>query len=101
MRKKKNEIMSVECACGELCGITADIMQKMGWNSVPEFLDCSECPVCTPELLDTPEDHEDEAYAEDVDLDELEESLQKELFSDDDDDFDEFDSEEDFDEFVR
>lgn len=85
--KRKNII--TECSCGEQHEFDKDILKKMNWNSEPEYLECSECPVCTPELLDKPEDHEDEAYVEDINIEDLEKSIEEGGLED----FDEMDDE--------
>ncbi|MCX7878043.1 MAG: hypothetical protein N2510_05295 [Ignavibacteria bacterium] len=99
MRKKKREIIT-ECACGERHEYEEEIIKKMGWSIPPDFIECNECPVCSPELLDKPEDHEDEAYNEEVDIEELEKALDDDGMDYDDLDIDEFEDE-DYDEFSR
>ncbi len=63
------------CACGavhEFEGAAAKYFE----GDIPDYVECGECPVCSPELLDKPELHEDEAYKEEVDIAELEKALE-------------------------
>jgi hypothetical protein len=69
-------INKTDCSCGEQHEFEKDIIKKMDWGSAPDFIECSECPICSPDLLDKPEDHEDEAYKEEVDIEELEKALE-------------------------
>ena len=87
-------IIKTDCSCGEQHEFEKDIIKKMQWDDAPEFIECSECPVCSPDLLDTPEDHEDEAYKEEVDIEELEKALEEEDFSDIEEFNENFDEEE-------
>ncbi len=57
-------------------------------------MDCSECPICSPELLDKPENHEDEAYKEEVDVAELEKALEDDPITDMDELGEDFEEEE-------
>lgn len=62
--------MKTECSCGAIHEFDGEIAKKFE-GSIPEYIDCSECPVCNPELLEKPEDHEDEAYKEEADIEKL------------------------------
>ncbi len=64
-------ILKTECSCGEKHEFDGISLKKMQVNEPPEFVECSECPICSPELFDTPEDHEDEAYKEEADIEKL------------------------------
>jgi hypothetical protein len=64
-----------ECSCGEQHEFDSQALKKMEVNTAPEYVECSECPLCSPELFETPEDHEDEAYKEKVNIDDLDTSL--------------------------
>jgi len=64
-------ILKTECSCGEQHEFNQESLKKMQVNEPPEFVECSECPICSPELFDTPEDHEDEAYKEETDIEKL------------------------------
>lgn len=94
MKKKRKEIIT-ECACGEKHNFSEEVVKKMGWRNPPEFIECNECPFCSPELMDKPEDHEDEAYNEEVDIEELEKA-----FEDEEIDYEDIEDE-DYDEFSR
>ncbi len=85
--------IKTECACGavhEFEGAAAKYFE----GNIPEYVDCSECPECSPQLLDNPEDREDEAYKEEVDIAELEKALEDDPTGDIEDTDDEFDEEE-------
>jgi hypothetical protein len=63
------------CSCGaehDFDGITA---KKFKWSEIPEYIECSECPECNPELLDNIEDHEADAYSEDINIEDLGDNL--------------------------
>lgn len=62
--------MKTECSCGAIHEFDGEIAKKFE-GGIPEYIDCSECPECSPELLEKPEDHEDEAYNEEADIDKL------------------------------
>lgn len=64
-----------ECSCGEQHEFDSQALKKMELNTAPEYVECSECPLCSPELFETPEDHEDEAYKEKVNIEDLDTSL--------------------------
>jgi hypothetical protein len=68
-----------ECSCGEQHEFESEVLKKMELKEAPEYVDCSECPVCSPELFDSPEDHEDEAYAEKIDIENLNGDLNLDL----------------------
>ncbi len=77
--------VKTECSCGAIHEFEGETAEKFEGN-IPEYIDCGECPVCSPELLEKPEDHEDEAYVEDVDLDKLDiADLTEDLGIDDED----------------
>lgn len=62
--------IKTECSCGVIHEFDGEIAKKFE-GGVPEYIDCGECPVCSPELLEKPEDHEDEAYKEEADIEKL------------------------------
>ncbi len=62
--------IKTECSCGAIHEFDGDIAKKFE-GGIPEYIDCSECPVCSAELLEKPEDHEDEAYKEEADIEKL------------------------------
>ena len=68
-----------ECSCGEKHELDSTSLKKMQLKEAPEYVECSECPVCSPEFFDTPEDREDEAYKEEGDIEKL---LKDEEFED-------------------
>ena len=72
-----------QCSCGETHEFEGDNAKRFN-GKIPEYIECSECPECSPELLETPDDHEDEAYTEDIDVD----KLKTDLFDDVVDDLD-------------
>lgn len=87
--------IKTECACGavhEFEGAAAKYFE----GNIPEYVDCSECPACSPELLDKPELHEDEAYKEEVDIEELEKALEDNPIADIDELDEDFNEEEEF-----
>jgi hypothetical protein len=62
--------VKTECSCGAIHEFDGEAAKNFE-GDIPEYIDCSECPVCSPELLEKPEDYEDEAYTEDVDIEKL------------------------------
>ncbi len=62
--------MKTECSCGIIHEFDSETAKKFE-GGVPDYIECSECPVCSPELLEKPEDHEDEAYKEEADIEKL------------------------------
>jgi len=85
--------IKTECACGEIHEFEGP-SAKYFEGTIPEYVDCSECPVCSPELLDKPENHEDEAYKEEVDVAELEKALEDDPITDMDELGEDFEEEE-------
>lgn len=85
--------IKTECSCGQQHDLDKDSLEKMQLTVAPEFIDCSECPVCSPEFFDTPEAHEDEAYKEEVDVAELEKALEDDDLADIDEMDDDFEEE--------
>lgn len=63
------------CSCGTEHDFDGGIAKKFNWPEIPEYIECSDCPECNPELLDTIENHEAEAYTENVNIDDLSENL--------------------------
>lgn len=63
------------CSCGAEHDFDGNTVKKFNWPEKPEYIECSECPECNPELLDTIENHEDEAYTENVDIEDLSSDL--------------------------
>ena len=59
------------CSCGAEHNFDGNTAKKFNWSEVPEYIECSDCPECNPELLETIESHEDEAYSENVDIEDL------------------------------
>lgn len=86
--------IKTECSCGEQHQFDSESLKKMKLNDAPEYVECSECPICSPELFDLPEDHEDEAYKEEVNIEELEKALQDDNLGDLEEIDEEFDEEE-------
>ena len=82
-------IIKTDCSCGEQHEFDKSIIAKMQWTDTPEFIDCSDCPICTPELLERPEDREDEAYSQEADIEELLKEEEIEDIEDQDEDFEE------------
>ena len=68
-----------ECSCGEQHEFDSNALKKMDVTTAPEYVECSECPVCSPELFESPEDHEDEAYKEKVNIEDLNGALDLDL----------------------
>lgn len=78
--------ITTECSCGEKHTLDAGSLKKLQIKEAPEYIECSECPVCSPEFFDSPEDHEDEAYKEESNIEKLlkdEEITDIEEFEDD------------------
>jgi hypothetical protein len=63
--------ITTECSCGEKHTFDSENLKKLQLKDSPEYIECSECPVCSPEFFDTPEDHEDEAYKDEGDIEKL------------------------------
>lgn len=85
--------IKTECACGavhEFEGANAKYFE----GNIPDYVECGECPICSPELLDKPELHEDEAYKEEVDIAELEKALEDDPIQDIDEIDEDFEEEE-------
>jgi hypothetical protein len=66
--------MKTECSCGTVHEFEGEAA-KYFEGSLPDYIECSECPVCSPDLLDKPENHEDEAYKEEIDIEKLDSQL--------------------------
>jgi hypothetical protein len=62
--------IKTECSCGVIHEFDAEMAKKFE-GGVPDYIECGECPICSPELLEKPEDHEDEAYREEADIEKL------------------------------
>ncbi len=62
--------MKTECSCGAVHEFDDETAKKIE-GGIPEYIECGECPVCSPELLEKPEDHEDEAYKDETDIEKL------------------------------
>ena len=84
--------IKTECSCGEQHDFDKDLLNKLQLVEPPEFIECGECPVCSPELFDTPEAHEDEAYKEEVDIEKLNDELfiEEDIIEDDLNDDDDY-----------
>jgi hypothetical protein len=86
------KIIKTDCSCGEIHEFGQEY-KKFFSNGFPDYIECNECPICSPELFDNPEDHEDEAYRDDVDIEELEKALNDDPLEDIDELDENFDEE--------
>lgn len=55
---------TTECSCGEKHQFDASALKMLEVKDAPDYIECGECPMCSPEFFDKPEDREDEAYKE-------------------------------------
>jgi len=78
-----DNIRRTYCSCGEWHDFDDDTAKKLEWDEIPEYIECNECPDCNPDLLDNIEDHEDEAYSENVNIEDLNENISLEDSEDD------------------
>jgi len=86
--------LKTECSCGKQHEFDKESLELIQADEAPEFIECSECPVCSPEFFDTPESREDEAYKEEVDIAELEKALEDDPLTDIDELDEDFEEEE-------
>lgn len=81
--------IKTHCSCGLVHEFEGEKAKHFS-GDIPEYIECGECPECSPELLDNPEAHEDEAYKEEIDIEKLNDELFiEEDFTEDDLDEDE------------
>jgi hypothetical protein len=79
-------IIKTQCSCGMIHEFDDKKDSSRFEGDIPEYIDCGECPECSPELLDTIEKHEDEAYIEEIDIEKLngEVFLEEDIIEDND-----------------
>jgi hypothetical protein len=70
-----DSIRRTYCSCGEWHDFDNGILRKLDWDEIPEYVDCNECPQCNPDLLDNIEDREEEAYSENVNIEDLNQNI--------------------------
>ena len=82
-------IVKTECSCGAIHEFDDKKDSSRFDGGIPEYIDCGECPECNPELFDTIEKHEDEAYKEEIDIEKLNDEIFLEEDITEEDDLDE------------
>lgn len=78
-----DNVRKTYCSCGEWHDFDEGTVKKLRWDEIPEYIECPDCPECNPDVLDKIEDHEDEAYNENVNIEDLNGNMNIEDFEDD------------------